>query len=46
VRHSLVQRIVRAYEKHNDGLAKQLSLKLADEVAAESDPAIPAPARA
>ena len=30
VRHSLVQRIVRAYEKYNEGVAKQLSLKLAD----------------
>jgi phosphate starvation-inducible PhoH-like protein len=46
VRHSLVQRIVRAYEKYNEGVAKQLSLKLADGVAAEPDPAIPAPARA
>ena len=46
VRHSLVQRIVRAYEKYNDGLAKQLSLKLADGVAVDPDPAIPAPARA
>jgi len=41
-----VQRIVRAYEKYNDGLAKQLSLKLADGVAVDPDPAIPAPARA
>jgi phosphate starvation-inducible PhoH-like protein len=52
VRHSLVQRIVRAYEKYNEGVAgRQLSLKLADGVAivpdpAEPDPAIPAPARA
>src|SRR4051812_12103485 len=47
VRHSLVQRIVRAYEKYNEGIAgKQLSLKLADEVPVEPDPAIPAPARA
>ena len=30
VRHSLVQRIVRAYEKYNEGMAKQLPLKLAD----------------
>src|SRR5450432_2559456 len=31
VRHSLVQRIVRAYEKYNEGLGgRQLSLKLAD----------------
>ena len=47
VRHSLVQRIVRAYEKYNEGIAgRQLSLKLADAVAAEPDPAIPAPAQA
>jgi len=47
VRHSLVQRIVRAYEKYNETIAgKQLSLKLADGIAAEPDPAIPAPARA
>ena len=46
VRHSLVQRIVRAYEKYNEGIAgKQLSLKLADGVT-EPDPAIPAPAQA
>ena len=31
VRHSLVQRIVRAYEKYNEGIAgRQLSLKLAE----------------
>jgi phosphate starvation-inducible PhoH-like protein len=41
VRHSLVQRIVKAYEKYNEtlGPARQLSLKLADpaaEPAAES----------
>jgi len=32
VRHSLVQRIVKAYEKHNEaiGLGRQLTLKLAD----------------
>jgi phosphate starvation-inducible PhoH-like protein len=31
VRHSLVQRIVRAYEKYNEGIAgRQLTLKLAD----------------
>src|SRR5579862_5142634 len=51
VRHSLVQRIVRAYEKYNESLgpARQLSLKLADpaaEPAAEStaesaEPALP-----
>jgi phosphate starvation-inducible PhoH-like protein len=47
VRHSLVQRIVRAYEKYNEAIAgRQLSLKLADGVAVEPDPAIPAPARA
>src|SRR5580700_10566245 len=47
VRHSLVQRIVRAYEKYNETVAgRQLSLRLADGVAAEPDPAIPAPAQA
>lgn len=46
VRHSLVQRIVRAYEKYNEGVAKQLSLKLADGAALEPEPAAPAPARA
>jgi len=57
VRHALVQRIVRAYEKYNEGITgKQLSLKLADGVTdstgaesvniTEPDPAIPAPARA
>ena len=47
VRHALVQRIVRAYEKYNDGITgKQLSLKLAEGAAEEPDPAIPAPARA
>ena len=47
VRHSLVQRIVRAYEKYNEAVSgKQLSLKLADGVAPDPDPAIPAPARA
>jgi len=47
VRHSLVQRIVRAYEKYNEGVAgRQLSLKLADGPAVEPDPAIPAPAQA
>ena len=31
VRHSLVQRIVRAYEKYNEGVSgRQLSLKLSD----------------
>src|SRR5436305_7008601 len=35
VRHSLVQRIVKAYEKHNEtiGAGRQLSLKLADPAA-------------
>ena len=34
VRHSLVQRIVRAYEKYNEGVAgRQLSLKLAERYA-------------
>jgi phosphate starvation-inducible PhoH-like protein len=47
VRHSLVQRIVRAYEKYNEAAAgRQLSLKLAEAVAAEPDPAIPPPAQA
>jgi phosphate starvation-inducible protein PhoH and related proteins len=47
VRHSLVQRIVRAYEKYNEGVAgRQLSLKLADGIAVEPDPAIAAPAQA
>jgi phosphate starvation-inducible PhoH-like protein len=40
VRHSLVQRIVRAYEKHNEAISgRQLSLKL-------SDPVVPAPVEA
>ena len=51
VRHSLVQRIVRAYEKYNEGVAgRQLSLKLAEPptrlAAAEPLPAEPAPAQA
>ena len=42
VRHSLVQRIVRAYEKYNEGVAgRQLSLKLAEGIAVEPDPAVP-----
>jgi phosphate starvation-inducible PhoH-like protein len=42
VRHSLVQRIVRAYEKHNEMLTgRQLSLRLADTAAGET--AAPAP---
>jgi phosphate starvation-inducible PhoH-like protein len=49
VRHSLVQRIVRAYEKYNENLAgRQLSLRLADPVVAAADGGaaaeIPAPA--
>jgi phosphate starvation-inducible PhoH-like protein len=36
VRHSLVQRIVRAYEKYNEGIAeRQLSLRLADGIPLE-----------
>jgi phosphate starvation-inducible PhoH-like protein len=52
VRHSLVQRIVRAYEKYNEGVAgRQLSLKLGEDIAVIPeptlpDPAIPAPAQA
>ena len=39
VRHSLVQRIVRAYEKYNDGVSsRQLSLKLADPAATTGTP--------
>jgi phosphate starvation-inducible PhoH-like protein len=41
VRHSLVQRIVRAYEKYNESIAgRQLSLKLADPPVSET-PAVP-----
>jgi hypothetical protein len=37
VRHSLVQRIVRAYEKYNEGIAsRQLSLRLSDGIALDS----------
>jgi phosphate starvation-inducible PhoH-like protein len=37
VRHSLVQRIVRAYEKHNEAIAgRQLSLKLSDPLQPDS----------
>jgi phosphate starvation-inducible PhoH-like protein len=38
VRHSLVQRIVKAYERYNEmtGAARQLSLKLADPPASEA----------
>ena len=50
VRHNLVQRIVRAYEKYNEGVAgRQLSLKLAEAPTSETaapDPATPAPAQA
>jgi len=36
VRHSLVQRIVRAYEKYNEGVTgRQLTLKLAEPLLAE-----------
>jgi len=44
VRHSLVQRIVRAYEKYNEGVAsRQLSLKLVEPEQPESAPdAVPA----
>jgi phosphate starvation-inducible PhoH-like protein len=39
VRHSLVQRIVRAYEKYNEGIAgRQLSLKLSDGIAIGQQP--------
>ena len=45
VRHSLVQRIVRAYEKHREstGAGRQLNLKLADPIAeaAAADPDAP-----
>jgi len=50
VRHSLVQRIVKAYERYNDtvGAGRQLTLKLTDAVAeAEATAAlVPAPATA
>jgi phosphate starvation-inducible PhoH-like protein len=42
VRHSLVQRIVRAYEKYNESIAgRQLSLKLADPPVVEATPETP-----
>src|ERR1700691_28327 len=42
VRHSLVQRIVRAYEKYNGGIAeRQLSLKLSDGIMLDTQPAPP-----
>jgi phosphate starvation-inducible protein PhoH and related proteins len=41
VRHSLVQRIVRAYEKYNADVAeRQLSLKLSDGIPLEQLPVI------
>jgi phosphate starvation-inducible protein PhoH and related proteins len=50
VRHSLVQRIVRAYEKYNEAVAgRQLSLKLAEPPLAEPgdpDQSPPPPAAA
>jgi len=51
VRHSLVQRIVRAYEKHNETVAgRQLSLKLSEELSnpltGEATVSPPAPAQA
>jgi phosphate starvation-inducible PhoH-like protein len=50
VRHSLVQRIVKAYERYNEmtGAARQLTLRLADPASPEAAPAEPldsAPAR-
>ncbi len=50
VRHSLVQRIVKAYERYNEmtGAARQLSLKLADPASSEAalaEPLDSAPAR-
>src|SRR6202049_1482431 len=41
VRHSLVQRIVKAYERYNEmtGAARQLSLKLADPASLDAAPA-------
>src|ERR1700730_7106365 len=45
VRHNLVQRIVKAYERHNEltGAARQLSLRLADPIGEASSPeAVPA----
>jgi len=43
VRHSLVQRIVRAYERYNEaiGATRQLSLKLTGPSQAESEVAAP-----
>jgi phosphate starvation-inducible PhoH-like protein len=43
VRHSLVQRIVRAYEKYNEAIAgRQLSLKLAEPLPVAEPAAAPA----
>jgi phosphate starvation-inducible PhoH-like protein len=45
VRHSLVQRIVRAYEKYNDAAAgRQLSLRLSDGLMLDPPPVIAAQA--
>src|SRR3954462_200167 len=43
VRHSLVQRIVKAYERYNEaiGAARQLTLKLAEPEAADASPDLP-----
>ncbi len=45
VRHSLVQRIVKAYEKYNEtiGAGRQLSLKLTDDAASNDSAEAPAP---
>ena len=44
VRHSLVQKIVKAYERYNEaiGANRQLSLRLTDQPAADAGPADPA----
>jgi phosphate starvation-inducible PhoH-like protein len=43
VRHSLVQRIVKAYEKYNEGtVERQLSLRLSEPAAPETAPQMPA----
>jgi phosphate starvation-inducible protein PhoH and related proteins len=42
VRHSLVQRIVKAYERHSEAAARQLSLKLSD-VATDVAPTVTGP---
>jgi phosphate starvation-inducible PhoH-like protein len=43
VRHTLVQRIVKAYERYNEsiGAARQLSLKLVEPEAPAAEPALP-----